>query len=250
VTISHGSGDDIMTAAAGKSLCGEEGDFLLVDKPLDWTSFDVVAKIRGAYKRGGAPRKVGHCGTLDPRATGLLVLATGRKTKSIASLEVLDKVYDGVIRVGARTASHDTETPEYDLIESSHLTEEQIRAAASSFLGTRLQQPPMHSAVWHNGKRLYELARKGEEVRERKSREIQIYRFEITGIALPMIHFSIKVSKGAYIRVIAHELGELLGTGGYLHSLRRVSIGAYELSEASSVNDLVEGISRQLTGKE
>jgi tRNA pseudouridine55 synthase len=236
-----------MIAGCAMPVLSEEGDFLLVDKPLDWTSFDVVAKVRGAYKRSGSPRKVGHCGTLDPRATGLLILATGRKTKSISSLEVLDKEYDGVIRLGARTESHDTETPEYACCDSGHLSVEEIRSVAASFVGTRLQQPPMHSAVWHNGQRLYELARKGEEVKERRSREIVIYRFEITGITLPDIHFTIKVSKGAYIRVIAHELGDLLGVGGYLKSLRRVSIGPYGLAAAMSVDGLVGEISRAAT---
>lgn len=239
-----------MIAEGTMPVLSEEGDFLLVDKPLGWTSFDVVAKIRGAYRRGGSPRKVGHCGTLDPRATGLLILATGRKTKSISSLEVLDKAYDGVIRLGARTESHDAETPEYACCDAGHLSEEEIHAAAASFVGSRLQQPPMHSAVWHNGQRLYELARKGQEVKERKSREIEIYRFEITGIALPDVHFAIKVSKGAYIRVIAHELGDQLGVGGYLRSLRRVSIGPYELSAAMSVNGLVDEINRAATSEE
>lgn len=229
------------------SVLSEEGDFLLVDKPLGWTSFDVVAKVRGAYKRSGSPRKVGHCGTLDPRATGLLILATGSKTKSIATLEMLDKEYDGVIRLGARTASHDTESEEYDICETGHLTEEEIRVAAASFLGARLQQPPMHSAVWHNGKRLYELARKGQEVKDRKSREIEIYRFEITKVSLPEVHFILRVSKGTYIRVIAHELGELLGVGGYLGSLRRIAIGQYGLDGAMSVSGLVDEIVQAAT---
>ncbi|NTV02713.1 MAG: tRNA pseudouridine(55) synthase TruB [Chlorobiaceae bacterium] len=228
-----------MTAAANMHVLSDEGDFLLVDKPLDWTSFDVVARVRGAYKRNGAPRKVGHCGTLDPKATGLLILATGRKTKSIASLEVLDKEYDGVIRLGARTASHDTESPEYGHCDASRLTEGEIREAAASFIGQRLQQPPMHSAVWHNGKRLYELARQGHEVKERKSRQIEVYGFEITAVSLPEVHFTLRVSKGAYVRVIAHEFGELLGVGGYLAALRRTAIGQYRLESATSVEGIV-----------
>jgi len=233
-----------MTIQGRMSVLSEEGDYLLVDKPLDWTSFDVVAKIRGAYKRSGSPRKVGHCGTLDPRATGLLILATGRKTRTISSLEILDKSYEGVIRLGARTASHDTETPEYDCRDISALAVKEIEEAAASFVGLRLQQPPMHSAVWHNGQRLYELARKGHEVRERKARQIEIHRFEITGVSLPYVSFFISVSKGAYIRVIAHELGEMLGVGGYLDSLKRVSIGEHHLSEAMSVERIVEEITR------
>ncbi len=232
------------------SVHSEDGDYLLVDKPLDWTSFDVVAKIRGAYKRNGLQRKVGHCGTLDPRATGLLILATGKKTKTISSLEMLDKAYEGVIRLGARTVSLDTETPEYACCDTSHLTEEEIREAAVSFVGSRLQQPPMHSAVWHNGQRLYELARKGEEVSERKSRHIEIYQFDITAISLPYVYFFIKVSKGAYIRVIADEFGEKLGVGGYLDSLRRVSVGPYDLSGAMSVSGIVDEIAQAATIEE
>ncbi|NTU68721.1 MAG: tRNA pseudouridine(55) synthase TruB [Chlorobiaceae bacterium] len=227
-----------------RHVLSEEGDFLLVDKPLDWTSFDVVARIRGAYKRNGAPRKVGHCGTLDPKATGLLILATGRKTKSIASLEVLDKQYDGVIRLGACTASHDTESPEYGHCDVSRLTEGDIHAAAASFPGLRMQQPPMHSAVWHNGKRLYELARQGQEVKERKARQIEVFSFEVTAVSLPDVHFTLRVSKGAYVRVIAHELGEVLGVGGYLASLRRTAIGQYSLDRAMSVGGIVAEIGR------
>jgi len=233
-----------MVTAERMPVLSEEGDFILVDKPLDWTSFDVVARVRGAFKRNGMPRKVGHCGTLDPKATGLLILATGRKTKSISSLEALDKEYDGVIRLGARTVSHDTESPEYDLCDTGHLTAEEIRAAAASFVGTRMQQPPMHSAVWHNGQRLYELARQGHEVKERKSRQIEITRFEITEISLPEVRFVVRVSKGAYIRVIAHEFGELLGVGGYLGALRRTAIGDYRFDAAMSVEGIVEEIAR------
>jgi tRNA pseudouridine55 synthase len=235
-----------MMPSGFNAVFSEGGDVLLVDKPVDWTSFDVVAKIRSAYKKAGAPRKVGHSGTLDPKASGLLVLATGKKTKTIPTLEVLDKVYDGVIRLGALTESHDTETPEYGWQDTAHLTESGIRDAAASFLGNRLQQPPMHSAVRHNGKRLYELARKGHEVRERKSREIHVYRFDITAVNLPLVYFTIKVSKGAYIRVIAHELGDMLGVGGYLKGLRRIAVGPYELVSASSVSQIVDAIAQNV----
>jgi len=223
-------------------LLADEGNFLLIDKPLDWTSFDVVAKIRNTYKRCGLKRKVGHCGTLDPKATGLLILAAGRKTKEIATLEVLDKVYDGVIKLGAMTESHDVETAEYGHCPTSHLTESEIRFAAAGFVGTLLQQPPMHSAAWHNGKRLYQHARKGVVIRERKAKEIVIHRFDVTRIELPLVYFTLHVSKGAYIRVIAHELGAALGVGGYLASLRRVSIGSWELSAARTVSESIEAI--------
>jgi tRNA pseudouridine55 synthase len=220
----------------------DEGTILLIDKPLDWTSFDVVAKIRNTYKRSGLKRKVGHCGTLDPKATGLLILASGRKTRSIPDLEILDKVYEGTIKLGVMTESHDTETGEYGHCSIEHLTEDQIISAASTFIGDRLQQPPMHSAAWHNGKRLYEHARKGEVIKERKAKQIVVHRFDITRIELPLVHFELHVSKGAYIRVIADELGRLLGVGGYLLSLRRLSIGQYSLHSARSVTETVDGI--------
>ncbi len=219
-----------------------EGNFLLIDKPIEWTSFDVVAKIRNTYKRTGLKCKVGHCGTLDPKATGLLILATGRKTKEIASLEILDKVYEGVIKLGAMTESHDIETLEYGHCSTAHLTEREIRSTASTFVGTHQQQPPMHSAAWHNGKRLYEHARKGEVIRERKAKEIVIHRFEVTRVELPLVYFNLHVSKGAYIRVIAHEFGSALGVGGYLASLRRLSIGPWELNSARTVSESIDAI--------
>lgn len=225
-----------------ESIIHDEGDFLFIDKPFDWTSFDVVAKIRNTYKNGGFKRKVGHCGTLDPKATGLLILATGRKTKEIVSLEVLDKVYEGTIKLGVMTESHDSETPEYGICSTAHLTEMQIRSAASGFIGIHMQQPPMHSAAWHNGKRLYEHARKGVVIKERKAKEIVVFSFEINRIELPVVHFILHVSKGAYIRVIAHELGRALGVGGYLASLRRVAIGPYNLSSARTVSETMEAI--------
>ncbi len=223
----------------------DEGSFLLIDKPLDWTSFDVVAKVRNTYKHSGLKRKVGHCGTLDPKATGLLILATGRKTKEIATLEILDKVYEGAIKLGAMTESHDVETEEYGHCSTAHLTEKEICSAASAFIGTHQQQPPMHSAAWHDGKRLYQHARKGVVIKERKAKEVVIHRFEVTRVELPLVYFILHVSKGAYIRVIAHELGSALGVGGYLASLRRVSIGPWELSSARTVPETIEAILQQ-----
>lgn len=230
-----------------ESIIHDEGDFLLIDKPLDWTSFDVVAKVRNTFKNCGLKRKVGHCGTLDPKATGLLILATGRKTKEISGLEVLDKVYDGVIKLGVMTDSHDVETPEYGHCTTDHLTESQIRSLATGFVGKHLQQPPMYSAAWHEGKRLYEHARKGKVIKERKAKEIVIYRFEVIRIELPMVYFILHVSKGAYIRVIAHEFGSLLGVGGYLAALRRVSIGPYSLCDAKTVSETLETIRQQVS---
>ena len=226
------------------SAISAAGDFLLVDKPMDWTSFDVVAKIRNTYSAAGLRRKVGHCGTLDPRATGLLILATGKKTKQAADIEALDKVYEGTIKLGVMTESHDTETPEYGECGVSHLGIKEIQAAAVVLEGRHMQKPPMHSAVWHKGKRLYEFARKGEHIAERKAREICVSSFEILSVDLPFVHFGMHVSKGAYIRVLAHDFGQNLGVGGYLVSLRRVSIGRYSVSDARSVADTVEIILR------
>ena len=228
-----------------ETIIHDEGDFLLIDKPFDWTSFDVVAKIRNTFKIAGLKRKVGHSGTLDPKATGLLILATGRKTKEIASLEVLDKVYEGAIKLGVMTESHDVETSEYGHCSIDHLTEMQIITLASGFEGTHQQQPPMHSAAWHNGKRLYAHARKGVVIKERKTKEIVVHRFEISRIEFPMVYFVLHVSKGAYIRVIAHEFGAALGVGGYLASLRRLSIGTYQLSCSNTVSETIEAILHQ-----
>jgi tRNA pseudouridine55 synthase len=219
-----------------------EGEVWLVDKPLGWTSFDAVAKIRIAYtKTDGIKRKVGHAGTLDPKATGLLLIAAGKKTKSISTLETLTKEYTGTIRLGAKTKSFDTETEEYDVQSVAHLTETGIANVVKSFLGKQSQAPPMFSAVKHQGKRLYELARKGKDV-ERAPKPIEIFEFEITRIGLPDIEFRILVSKGTYIRTVASEFGERLQVGGYLKTLRRTKVGDYSVLEAFSVEDVVKTI--------
>ena len=215
-------------------------DLWLIDKPLDWTSFDVVAKVRNAYsKQLGTKCKVGHAGTLDPRATGLLLIAAGKKTKEIASLEVLDKEYIGEIKLGATTKSYDTETEEENSCDISHLNEEQLRETATLFLGKQMQSPPMFSATWHHGKRLYELARRDIEV-ERTPKPIEIFEFDLTDIRLPIVAFRIVVSKGAYIRTIAHDFGARLGVGGYLRALRRTRVGNYHIENALSVDACVE----------
>ncbi len=234
-----------MTGKENRTAVDGEGNFLLIDKEADWTSFDVVAKIRNTYTAAGLKRKVGHSGTLDPLATGLLIVATGKKTKQLASLETLDKVYEGTIKLGAMTESHDRETPEYGHCSVEQVTEKEIQAAAHALEGRQMQKPPMHSAAWHKGKRLYELARKGKHVAERKAREIVVQRFEVTAVELPYVSFRMKVSRGAYIRVLAHDFGALLGVGGYLFSLRRVSIGEYRLQDARSVSETVEVIMRE-----
>ncbi|ACF13698.1 tRNA pseudouridine synthase B [Chloroherpeton thalassium ATCC 35110] len=219
-----------------------DGEFLLIDKPLGWTSFDVVARIRTSYKKNGLKRKVGHCGTLDPLATGLLMLATGKKTKEISSIEILDKEYTGAIKLGVKTPSYDGETEEFDFCETSHLTSSEIHEAARQFLGKQQQKPPMFSATWHKGKRLYEHARQGKDIPERKSKDVEVFAFDITGIELPIVRFRLQVTKGTYVRSIANDFGERLGVGGYLTELRRTKIGDFSISQAETVSDILEKI--------
>lgn len=217
-------------------------ELCLIDKPIDWTSFDVVAKLRNAYsKQIGVKCKVGHAGTLDPKATGLLLVAIGKKTKEISSLEILDKEYTGEIKLGATTKSFDTETDEVHFSDATRLTFGELSETTKSFLGISLQQPPMFSATWHNGKRLYELARNGKEVL-RRSKPIEVFEFELTDIRLPLVAFRIVVSKGAYIRAIANDFGARLGVGGYLKSLRRTRIGSFRIEAAHSVETTLEFI--------
>ncbi|MBC8042965.1 MAG: tRNA pseudouridine(55) synthase TruB [Rhizobacter sp.] len=224
---------------------GTEGRLWLVDKPLGWTSFDVVAKLRNALtKRTGVKQKVGHAGTLDPQATGLLLIATGKMTKQLSQLEVLDKEYTGTLRLGARTKSFDSETEEYGMKDVSHLTDEMLFETAKSFLGTQLQLPPMFSAVWHKGQRLYDLARKGTVVEGRTPREITIFEFELTGIRLPEVGFQMRVSKGTYIRSVANDFGERLDVGAYLKSLRRTKVGKYDVAKAMSLPDALAEITK------
>ena len=216
------------------------GEFLLVDKPYGWTSFDVVAKIRNGYKKAGKHLKIGHCGTLDPLATGLLILATGKKTKEISTIEILEKEYVGQIKLGVETPSYDAETEEINPKAFDHLSDQEIHLAANTFIGKQEQLPPMFSATWHKGKRLYELARKGVDAKDRKPKTIEIYSFEITGISLRFVEFHVKVSKGTYIRSIAHELGRKLNVGGYLTKLRRTKIGRFSVDDAKSVEEHLE----------
>ncbi len=211
------------------------GEIVLIDKPTSWTSFDVVNKIRHTLHI----KKVGHAGTLDPSATGLLIIAFGKKTKELSKFEGLDKSYTGTILLGSRTPSMDGETEVIEKKDFSFVTEERLVAVRDTFLGESFQLPPMYSAVKHKGKKLYELARKGKEV-ERKPRKIFIYDFQITGINLPEVHFEITVSKGTYIRVVADELGEKLGCGAYLSSLRRTAIGNFSVDEAFKINEFTD----------
>lgn len=208
------------------------GQVILIDKPVNWTSFDVVAKLRRLIK----VKKVGHAGTLDPLATGLLIVCTGKKTKEISNYQEQRKKYSGIITLGKSSPSMDLAT---DITEKSvpeNLTEEKIFEVRNKFLGKIEQVPPMFSAIKHKGKALYKLARKGKEV-EREPRQVEIYSFDITKIELPDIHFEIACSKGTYIRVIANDFGNELGCGGILSLLRRTEIGDYKVDDAYSMNE-------------
>ncbi len=213
------------------------GETLLIDKPPQWTSFKVVHTIRKAIN----VKRVGHTGTLDPLATGLLIILTGRNTKQMMNFEGLGKTYTGTFRLGKSSPSMDTETEMTNRDLPENLNDDLIFKTKNTFLGEIEQIPPMYSALKVNGKKLYDLARKGKEV-ERKPRAVQIYRFEITGIDIPEVHFDIKCSKGTYIRVIANDFGEKLGCGAVLSKLRRTEIGDYSLNDALSVEEFVQNI--------
>lgn len=211
------------------------GETILIDKPAGWSSFKVIREIR---KVTGV-KKVGHAGTLDPMATGLLIVATGRKTKSLNEYQAMPKTYTGLIMLGKTSPSMDLETEVISEKPFNNISEEEIYRVRDEFLGTVKQLPPMYSAIKHKGKNLYHLARKGKEV-ERKEREVTIFDFKIHSIELPHIHFEITCSKGTYIRVIANDLGEKLGCGGLLSSLRRTKIGDYSIEDADTVFDFIE----------
>lgn len=197
----------------------------LADKPLDLTSADVVRIFKKEFGLG----KIGHSGTLDPKATGLLVLCSGKLTKKISEFIDYDKSYEGVIRIGATTKSFDTETEEENFADVSGIGDEELESARKHFIGEVVQMPPMYSALKHKGKPLYKFARKGREI-ERKPRNILVEEFEITRISDTEVGFSISASKGAYIRCIANDFGAALGVGGYLKTLRRTRIGKFQIS--------------------
>lgn len=209
----------------------DEGRVLLVDKPLDWTSFDVVNKIR---KKLGI-KKVGHAGTLDPLATGLLIICTGKKTREIEQYMGLDKTYTGTIVLGAESPSGDLETEPVPVADPSNLTAEQIHEAARAFTGPISQVPPAHSAVKVGGKPAYILARKGKSV-ELKPRTVVIHEFEITAINLPEVSFHVRCSKGTYIRSLVRDFGAHLKVGAYLSSLRRTRIGDFRIEDAATID--------------
>jgi tRNA pseudouridine55 synthase len=213
------------------------GEVFLIDKPIQWTSFDVVKKVRNALRI----KKVGHAGTLDPLATGLLIVCAGKQTKQIDSYMGQEKEYTGTFVIGATTESFDLEKPVIPVGDCSSITLEQIQSAVSKLSGDILQVPPMHSAIKVDGKRVYESARKGIEVKM-EPRAVQVREFEITRFEGDEIDFRISCSKGTYIRSLARDLGELLGTGAYLKALCRTRIGNFLLADAHELAQLVEEI--------
>lgn len=209
----------------------------LINKPLGWTSFDVVKKVRNALRI----KKVGHAGTLDPLATGLLIVCAGKKTKSIDTYQAQEKEYTGTFVLGKTTESFDLEKEVIEVADPSHVRLEDVEKAVSSLRGDILQIPPMHSAIKVDGKRVYESARKGIEVKM-EPRAVQVSIFEISRFELPEIDFKIVCSKGTYIRSLVRDLGESLGVGAYMSALTRTRIGEFKLEYAEEVLELVEKI--------
>ncbi|SEF65502.1 tRNA pseudouridine55 synthase [Halpernia humi] len=213
-----------------------DGQIILLDKPLDWTSFQAVNKIKFKLKNQfNLPKKfkIGHAGTLDPKATGLLIVCTGKFTKKISEIQDAPKEYRTEIKLGAQTESYDTEKPEILPNDISEITEEKIYETLEKFVGEIEQKPPIHSAVKIDGKRAYSLARAGEEVKM-KTRTISISYINEIEIDLPFVRFTVGCSKGTYIRSLAHDIGQKLKVGAYLTNLRRTKIGNYTIEKAST----------------
>ncbi len=219
----------------------KNGQVLLIDKPLEWTSFQAVNKIRWHIKRkfGIKKIKVGHAGTLDPLATGLLILCVGKETKNIEKYQGLIKEYTGTFVIGATTPSYDLETEINETFRTEHITEELLHKTCKQFIGKIQQKPPIFSAIKKDGKRLYELARKGETT-EIKSREVEISTFEITKINFPNVEFRVVCSKGTYIRSLAHDFGQALNSGAHLSTLRRTKIGDFSVENALTIEEFLE----------
>jgi len=215
----------------------EEGRLLLVNKPKSWTSFDVVNKLRYLLKI----KKIGHAGTLDPLARGLLLIGIGKYTKKLEGLQMLDKTYEGIIEIGKTTPSFDLETSFDSFSDYRHITPEAIAAVVEALTGELDQMPPIYSAIKVNGQRAYKSARKNEII-ELKSRKIKVYKFDITQVHLPEIHFRVVCSKGTYIRSLAKDFGEQLGVGGHLKELIRTQVGNYKLENALQLEQLVDQI--------
>ena len=225
---------EIISVAADTKLLFEDGQVLLIDKPLHWTSFDMVRKIRGMLRI----KKVGHAGTLDPLATGLLIICTGKFTKKINEYMSAIKEYTGSFILGAVTPTYDLESLPEQEKDFSFVTYELLLTTVKKFEGEIDQFPPVYSAIKKEGVALYELARRGEAV-ELKSRKINIYDFIITSVELPIVHFKVICSTGTYIRSLAHDVGRDLGCGAYLSSLRRTKIGEFKVDDAETIEQLI-----------
>ena len=218
-----------------------EGEVLLFNKPLHWTSFQLVNKVRWLIKRELQVKKikVGHAGTLDPLATGMMILCTGKKTKEIDLYQAAEKEYIATIKLGATTPSYDGETAENYFFATKHINEELIKKALLNFLGAIEQYPPIFSAIKVGGKKLYESARKGEEV-VLKPRNITINEIEVLSINMPYVEFRVSCSKGTYIRSLAFDIGKTLNSGAWLCKLQRTKIGEYDLKNAIDIQDFQE----------
>ena len=221
----------------------QNGEIILIDKELNWTSFDVVSKLRNSIKKKLDLKKikVGHAGTLDPLATGLLIICTGRMTKRIDEFSCLNKTYTGKITIGSTTPSYDLETKPNVYYPTDHINDELILNTAKKFTGKILQKPPIFSAVKKDGVRLYKLARRGVDVKV-ENREITIHDFTITSINFPEIEFSVCCSKGTYIRSLANDYGKELGSGAHLSELRRTSIGEYSVVKSNKLMSFIRNI--------
>ena len=218
----------------------KNGKVLLIDKPLTWTSFQAVNKIRWEIKQKFSLKniKVGHAGTLDPLATGLLIICTGKFTKKINEFQAQEKEYTGTFTIGATTPSYDLETEIDNTYPIEHLTTDLIHEATQQFIGEIEQKPPLFSAIKKDGRRLYELARAGETT-EIKSRKVTISNFVITNINLPNIDFRVTCSKGTYIRSLAYDYGITLNSGAHLSALRRTKIGNYDVKNAKTIDEFI-----------
>jgi tRNA pseudouridine55 synthase len=223
----------------------EEGQVVLIDKPRTWTSFDVIRRMR---KITGV-KKVGHAGTLDPLATGLLIVCTGRFTKKINEYMAQVKEYTGTITLGSTTPTFDLESEPENFLPTESINAESVIAATAQFTGAILQHPPIHSAIKKDGQRLYTLARQGIEVKT-EARQVTVYEFEIVMVDMPVVSFRILCSTGTYIRSLANDLGAALGCGGYLSSLRRTRIGEFRVEDAIDITEApsVQGSNQELKG--
>ena len=226
-----------------RAMDHKAGVVFLMDKPLTWTSFNVVAKVRGVLSRFNTVKrfKVGHTGTLDPLASGLLILCAGKATKRITEFMDQQKEYTGTITLGATRPSFDMETEIEAEFPFDHITEAQVEEAMKTFIGEILQRPPIYSAKQIQGKRAYDLARAGKEVKVPKAM-VEVATFELTAFRLPEIDFRVVCSKGTYIRSLANDIGQSLNSGAYLSALRRTASGEYNVEDALSIADVQEAL--------